>query len=112
MIAVPIARRGLFSSLFFVAAVRNPEVFLKKMGLEVMYMSATFNKQIAPEIVQATTREAAARGLSVNDYLRDLLGLTNGAYQELPLAEEAQPRNEEMLGKPGVTREQLILQAA
>jgi predicted HicB family RNase H-like nuclease len=67
MIAAPIARRGLFSSLFFVAAGRNPLVFLKKMGLEAKYMSETFNEQIAPEIAQAITREAVARGLSVND---------------------------------------------
>src|SRR5262245_5418296 len=107
MVAAPIARCGLFSSLFFVAAVRNPVVFLKKMGLEARYMSATFNEQIAPEIVQAITREAAARGLSVNDYLRDLLGLTNGAHQELALAEEAQLRNEEMLEIIRRSRERL-----
>ena len=107
MTAAPIARRGLFSTLFFVAAVRNPVVFLKKMELEVKYMNATFNEQIAPEIVQAITREAAARGLSVNDYLRDLLGLTNGADQELALAEEAQPRNEEMLAIIRRSRERL-----
>ena len=38
-------------------------------------MNASLTEQIAPEIVQAITREAAARGLSINDYLRDLLGL-------------------------------------
>jgi hypothetical protein len=70
-------------------------------------MSATFNEQIAPEIVQAITREAAARGLLVNDYLRDLLGLTNGTHQELALAEEAQPRNEEMLALIRRSREHL-----
>jgi hypothetical protein len=53
MIAAPIARRGLISSLFFVAAVRNPVVFLKKMGLEAKYMGATFNEQIAPEAVRS-----------------------------------------------------------
>jgi hypothetical protein len=107
MIAAPIARRGLFSSFFFVAEARNPVVFLKKMGLEAKYMSATFNEQIAPEIVQAITREAAARGLSVNDYLRDLLGLTNGAHKDLALAEEGQPRNEEMLEIIRRSRERL-----
>src|SRR5262245_23744410 len=70
-------------------------------------MNATFNEQIAPEIVQAVTREAAAQGLSVNDFLRDLLGLTNGAHQELALAEEDQPRNEEMLAIIRRSRERL-----
>ena len=107
VIAAPIARRGLFSSLFFVAVVRNPVVFLRKLELEVKYMNVTLNEQIAPEIVQAITREAAARGLSVNDYLRDLLGLTNGPDQELALAEEAQPRNEEMLAIIRRSRERL-----
>jgi hypothetical protein len=60
-------------------------------------MNPTINEQIAPEIVQAIIAQAAARGLSINDYLRDLLGLTGGERQELALAEEPQPRNEEML---------------
>jgi hypothetical protein len=59
MIAAPIARRGIFSSLLFVAAVRNPVVFLKKMELEGKYMNATFNEQIAPEVVQAIQLVAA-----------------------------------------------------
>jgi hypothetical protein len=60
-------------------------------------MNPTLNEQIAPEIVQAIIAQATARGLSINDYLRDLLGLTGGDRQELALAEEPQPRNEEML---------------
>ncbi len=32
------------------------------------------NIQIAPEIIQAITREATARGLSVDEYLRQALG--------------------------------------
>jgi hypothetical protein len=60
-------------------------------------MNAAHNEQIAPEIVQAIIAQATARGLSVNDYLRDLLGLTDGESQELALAEQVQPRNEEML---------------
>ena len=44
-------------------------------------------EQIAPEIVQAIAREAAARGLSINDYLAQLLGLKNGQDEELSLAE-------------------------
>ncbi|MCI0390666.1 MAG: hypothetical protein MOB07_18115, partial [Acidobacteria bacterium] len=51
--------------------------------------------------------QATARGLSVNDYLRDLLGLTNGEPKELALAEEAQPRNEEMLAIIRRSRERL-----
>jgi hypothetical protein len=42
MIAAPIARRGLFSSPFFVAAVRDPVVFLKKMELEMKYYERDF----------------------------------------------------------------------
>src|SRR5262249_44568471 len=38
--------------------------------------------QIAPEIVQALVAQATAHGLSVNDYLRQLLGLNNGAGAE------------------------------
>ena len=50
---------------------------------------------IAPEIVQAIIAQATTRGLSVNDYLRQLLGLTNGAGAELALSEGSQPGNEE-----------------
>ncbi|MGH9939415.1 MAG: hypothetical protein ACREAM_24505 [Blastocatellia bacterium] len=50
---------------------------------------------IAPEIVQAIVAQATARGLSVNDYLRHLLGLDNGAGGELAMSEEPQQRNEE-----------------
>jgi hypothetical protein len=60
------------------------------------HMNATLNEQIAPEIVQAIIAEAAARGLSVNDYLRQMLGLANGREAELALAEEKPRRNEAM----------------
>jgi hypothetical protein len=50
---------------------------------------------IAPEIVQAIIAQATARGLSVNDYLRHLLGLDNGAGAELALSEEPQQRHKE-----------------
>jgi hypothetical protein len=50
---------------------------------------------IAPEIVQAIIAQATARGLSVNDYLRQLLGLNDGASAELAMSEEPQLRNEE-----------------
>ncbi len=50
---------------------------------------------IAPEILQAIVAQATARGLSVNDYLRHLLGLTNDTGAELALSEEPQQCNEE-----------------
>jgi len=56
-------------------------------------------EQITPEIVQAIIAQATARGLSVNDYLSQLLGL-NGHDAELSLAEAhegTRPRNEAML---------------
>ena len=65
---------------------------------------------IAPEIVQAIITQAGAHGLSVNDYLRRLLGLNDGADAELALADrgqEAQPRNEEMLAIIQATEELL-----
>ncbi len=56
---------------------------------------------IAPEVVQAIVAQAAARGLSVNDYLRHLLGLANDTGAELAMSEEPQQekprRNEAML---------------
>jgi hypothetical protein len=57
-------------------------------------------EQITPEVVQAIIAQATVRGLSVNDYLRQLLGLTNGHDAELAIAEaheETPPRNEGML---------------
>jgi len=36
------------------------------------------NEQIAPEIVQAIISQASASGLTVNEYLSQLLGLSNG----------------------------------
>jgi hypothetical protein len=61
-------------------------------------MNATRNERIAPEIVNAIIAQATARGLSVNDYLRQALGL-NEQPQELANAETPQPpqpRNEAM----------------
>ncbi len=45
-------------------------------------MNATHNEQIAPEIIQAIIAQATARGVSVNDYLRQALGLVNGAQAQ------------------------------
>ncbi|MGH9937508.1 MAG: hypothetical protein ACREAM_14770, partial [Blastocatellia bacterium] len=42
-------------------------------------MNAALTEQIAPEIMQALITQAFASGLSVNDYLARLLGVTNGA---------------------------------
>src|SRR4029453_1809316 len=65
---------------------------------KVNSMNAALNEQIAPEIVQAIIAKATARGLSVNDYLRQELGLTNGDEAELSNDEGAAPqRNEAML---------------
>lgn len=65
-------------------------------------MNATLD-QVAPEVVQAIVAQAAACDLSVNDYLRQLLGISNDAGAELALRAEpqasdvAQPlRNEAM----------------
>lgn len=59
-------------------------------------MNLTINEQIAPEITRAIIAQAIARGLMVNDYLRQVLGL-NEKPQDLALAEEtAAPRNEAM----------------
>jgi hypothetical protein len=38
-------------------------------------MNGVLPEQIAPEILQAIVARAAARGLSINDYLWNLLGL-------------------------------------
>lgn len=73
-------------------------------------MNVTQNEQIAPEIVQAIISQAAARGLSINDYLRQLLGLPNDHDTDLAHAEareEISPRNEEMLAIIRRSRERL-----
>jgi hypothetical protein len=41
---------------------------------------------IAPEVVQAIITQATARGLSINDFLRQLLGLTSDTGAELALS--------------------------
>jgi hypothetical protein len=47
-------------------------------------MDSPLNEQIAPEIIQALIAQANASGLTVNDYLARLLGLTNGHDGEGP----------------------------
>jgi len=55
-------------------------------------MNAISDEQIATEIMQAIIAKATAHGLSVNDYLRQELGLTNSAQpSERPFYETATP---------------------
>ncbi len=49
-------------------------------------MTLTSSEQIAPEIAQALIAQATARGLTVNGYLRQVLGLKDKP-QESALAE-------------------------
>ena len=61
-------------------------------------MNIVINEEIAPEIARAIVAQATLRGLSVNDYLRQLLGLGEGPVQGGPFADTtAAPRNEGML---------------
>lgn len=67
-------------------------MLIREMQTEVNSMNTTSNEQIAPEIVQAIIAKATAQGLSVNDYLRQELGLMNGAQpSERPFYETATP---------------------
>jgi hypothetical protein len=68
------------------------------LEIEVDSMNIVINEEIAPDIARAIVAQATLRGLTVNDYLRQLLGLKNGQAGELALAEETPaPRNEGML---------------
>ena len=61
-------------------------------------MNIVVNEEIAPEIACAIIAQATLRGLSINDYLRQLLGLGEGKAQGAPFADTtAAPRNEGML---------------
>ena len=67
-------------------------MLVSEMQTDVNSMNAMFDKQIAPEIVQAIIVKAEAHGLSVNDYLRQELGLTDGAQPSArPFYETATP---------------------
>ena len=63
-------------------------------------MNATL-EQVTPEVAHALVMQATSQGQSVNDYLRSLLGMSNGnAAAELAVADmppAAPPRNEELL---------------
>ena len=45
--------------------------------------------EIGPEIIQTLMTQAAAHGLSVNDYLKQLLGVTNGALPAPSASDES-----------------------
>ena len=66
---------------------------------------ATLNEQIAPEIVQAIIARATARGISVNDYLRQVLGLTNPDTGWRRRRPGALPRSDSLSFKPAFRRE-------
>jgi predicted HicB family RNase H-like nuclease len=50
-------------------------------------MNIVINEDIAPEVARAIIAQAAHHGLSVNDYLRQLLGLEGSQAQEEPGAD-------------------------
>jgi hypothetical protein len=61
-------------------------------------MNIVINEEIAPEVARTIIAQAVLRGLSVNDYLRQLLGLESGQGQEAPVADKTvASRNEGML---------------
>lgn len=53
-------------------------------------MNGVLHEQIAPEILQAIVAQASACGLSVNDYLRKILGLNEARSGDKKLASAAQ----------------------
>jgi Arc/MetJ-type ribon-helix-helix transcriptional regulator len=70
-------------------------------------MNPALNEQMTPEIMQAIITRAAARSMSINDYLRDLLGLTGGESQEAETMDEELRRliNEGVESGPGIDAE-------
>jgi hypothetical protein len=64
----------------------------------------TQQEQIAPELIQALIAKATARGLSINEYLRQILGLSNGTNNA---HEETAPRNEAMYAALQTSAERL-----
>jgi hypothetical protein len=61
-------------------------------------MSIVINEEIAPDVARAIIARAALHGLSVNDYLRQLLGLGGCQAQEAPVTDTTvAKRNEGML---------------
>jgi hypothetical protein len=68
---------AILSALFIDCAI-YVDVSLKKPMERETTMDSPLKEQIAPEIIQALIAQANASGLTVNDYLAQLLGLTNG----------------------------------
>lgn len=68
------------------------------------------NEQISPEIIQAIITQANAKGLTVNDYLAQLLGISD-RQEDLALSGHVEaspkPRNEAMLSALAATSELL-----
>lgn len=65
---------------FFILAVLNDgELCWRLMQPEAESMNDALTEQITPEVIQALITQAATSGLTVNDYLARLLGVTNGA---------------------------------
>lgn len=61
-------------------------------------MNLVINEEIEPEVARAIIAQAAHHGLSVNDYLRQLLRLEGSQAQEAPGADTTvAQRNEGML---------------
>ena len=58
-------------------------------------MNATL-EQVTPEVAQALVAQAVSQGLSVNDYLRGLLSMSNGATVADTQSVALPPRNEAM----------------
>jgi hypothetical protein len=52
-------------------------------------MNGVLHEQISPEILQDIVAQAAARGLSINDYLRNLLGLNEARSADKTLINAA-----------------------
>ena len=67
-------------------------MLMDKRQTDVNFMNAIPDEQIAPEVVQAIIAKARSHVLSINDYLRQELGLTNSAQPtERPFYETATP---------------------
>ncbi len=76
-------------------------------------MNRLLQEQIAPEIAQAIIAQAAVRGLSVNDFLRNLLGLASEASAEPAVADARQPQQlvrEDQKRKAQERLEELLLE--
>ncbi len=72
--------------------------FRSILGNGVDSVNIVINEEIAPEVARTIIVQAAHHGMSVNDYLRQLLGLEGGLAQEATGADTTVARrNEGML---------------